>query len=367
MDKETHERLPVTVWWRDPRFWLRAVVTYAVATLAGYLAKRIGIPLPWMLGPFFVCGALAAAGAPLAIVPMGREFAQLFVGLAVGLRFTPATLVATVTLLPAMLGATLFVMAYTLVAALLLKPLSRVDDITAFFATAAGGVADMALIARDRGGDPGPVAIVHALRVSATVALIPIIVVTFGEHGTKVAAAAVSHDSMLWVAVAIVVSFGAVQLFKRTPLPNPWLVVPMFIGIALGASGAMNVTVPWVFIVVAQIALGTWLGSRFRREIITTIPRVAGSGLVISVFMIACAGGGAFVLSRLTDMPVSTAFLALAPAAVTEMVITAKTMGLDAELITAFHVMRIAIVCSTILGVFRLYNRIRGGQHGPRV
>ena len=36
-----------------------------------------------------------------------------------------------------------------------------------------------------------------------------------------------------------------------------------------------------------------------------------------------------------------------------------------AEIVTAFHVMRIAVVSSTVLLVFKLYMMLKGGRVGP--
>jgi uncharacterized protein len=88
--------------------------------------------------------------------------------------------------------------------------------------------------------------------------------------------------------------------------------------------------------------------------------------VLVGAFMIGCAAVGALALSGATGLAFTTSFLSLAPAAVTEMVLTAQAMHLEAEIETAFHVMRIAIVSSTILIVFRCYNRLRG-THGPSV
>ena len=110
-DRDTTAAEAERPWWREGQWWRRAALTYAVAIAAGFLASRLSIPLPWMLGPFFVCGTLAAAGVALASIPLSRELGQLAIGLAVGLRFTPATLLATLSLLPAMLAATVYVMA----------------------------------------------------------------------------------------------------------------------------------------------------------------------------------------------------------------------------------------------------------------
>lgn len=354
-------------WWCDPAWWTRAAVTYALAVAGGGLAKYLHIPLPWMLGPFFACGLVSAFGARLAAVPLSRELGQLAVGLAVGLRFTSATLIAMLALLPAMLAATVYVMAYTFLAAFLFYRLAAVDRTTAFFATAAGGVADMAIIAGEKGGAPPSVAIVHALRVSTTVAIIPLLVTAFGTPGEVLVLPIADGAGLFWLALALVGSIGMVQVLKRTPLPNPWLVGPMFLGIVLGATGLLRLNVPPILIIVAQLAIGAWLGTRFQRATLTAMPRVALAGLAISIFMVAAAGLGAFALAALTSLPITTAFLALAPAAVTEMVITAKVMHLDAEVVTAFHVMRIFLVCSTILLVFKLYNRTIGDSVGSGI
>lgn len=356
---------PGAPWWRDPGWWRRAALTYGLALVGGVAASTLGMPLPWMLGPFFLCGAAAALGANLGAVPLGRELGQLAVGLAVGMRFTPATLVATLSLVPAMIGSTIYVVAYTMVGAFLFRPLAGVSPSTAFFATAAGGVADMAVVAREKGADAASVAIVHALRVSCTVAIVPILAVTYGREGDAVAPVAASAVSVALLPLLVLGGLGAVWILKRTPLPNPWLVGPMFFSIALSASGMVQVAVPGALIVLAQLFIGTWLGCRFQRETLVTLPRVALAGVTVAMFMILAAFGGAEILSLATGMPLTTAFLALAPAAVTEMVLTATAMQLNAEIVTAFHVMRIFLVCSTVLAVYRLYNLLRGVGRDP--
>jgi len=216
----------------------------------------------------------------------------------------------------------------------------------------------MALIARERGGDPSAVGIVHALRVSMTVAIIPILVVSFGEPGTAPDSFMGTGSDLLWLALVFVASLILARLLKTTNMPNPWLVAPMFLGILLGATGLLVTIVPPITILAAQLLLGTWLGCQFRQELLLKLPRVAVAGIAASLFMIGAAFIGALLLSSVVPISLATAFLALAPAAVTEMVITAKAMHLDPEVITGFHVMRIFIVCASSLLVFRLYNWI---------
>jgi membrane AbrB-like protein len=345
----------------------RILLTLVLATAAGAFANLIRMPLPWMLGPLFACAAVSMAGWRAEFVPMGRELGQVAVGLAVGMRFTPAVLASALALLPHMVAATLFVIVVTTAAALLHAALAGVDHKTAFFATAAGGMADMAVVAEERGGDPTAVSITHAIRVATVVSVVPFLVFAFGSHGAGSAGASGVSGSLLLLGFALLLAYGAALLLRPTPIPNPWLVGPILLGTLLGASGLLLVEVPWVLIVVAQILIGTWLGCRFRREVITKLPRVALSGLAVSILMVIAAAAGAAVLSAASDLPYTTSFLALAPAAVTEMVITAQAMDLDPQLVTAFHVMRIAVVASTILLVYALFRKLLEACGGPRI
>src|SRR3546814_17584603 len=94
------------------------------------------------------------------------------------------------------------VIRFTFIAALIFRPLAGVDRVTAFFATAAGGVADMAIVAREHGGDSGAVAIVHALRVSSVVAVVPVLVINFGAPGSLRDAGPAGAQNLLPLAIA---------------------------------------------------------------------------------------------------------------------------------------------------------------------
>jgi membrane AbrB-like protein len=177
----------------------------------------------------------------------------------------------------------------------------------------------------------------------------------------------VASRNLLLVALALAVAYAGARLFKFTPFPNPWLVGPIFTGALLGATGLLIVHVPWILIVAAQILIGVFLGCRFRREVLVKLPRVALAGLCVSLLMVAAAAAGAEVLTMASDLPFMTSFLALAPAAVTEMVITAQAMHIDPATVTAFHVMRIAVISSTVLAVFALFRKAVEMVHGTRI
>jgi len=347
------------------RWWLRITATYTLATAAGYVASLIHVPLPWMLGPLFVCGMLVVLGVPLQAGPHLREIGQVVVGLAIGMRFTPHLLLISLELLPAMLVSTLYIIAATFLGALIMRPLARIDPTTAFFATAAGGMADMAVIAAVRGGDTNAVSVVHALRVTTVVSVVPFLVFAFGQVGTVNSVDPHASYDLPTLLLAFAIAYLGAQLLRPTIIPNPWLLGSLLPSAALGASGLLTVAVPGVFIIAAQIMIGVWLSMRFQRDLFVRLPRVAAAGFLVAILLIVAAAIGAEVLSFATGLPLTTSFLGLAPAAVTEMVLTAKAMHADAELVTAFHIVRIAVIASTILLVFRIYRFVLRSHYGP--
>lgn len=359
--------LPVATVAQHP--WVLRLLAVGIATVAGWLAERAALPLPWMIGPLFTFAALALSGLRLPLVPMAREVGHVCIGTAVGLRFTPAVLASALSLLPAMVAATAFVIASGIVAAMLFRPLAGVSGVTAYFSTAAGGMAEMAQLAAERGGDAPSVAVVHAMRMSGIVATVPFIVLAL-ETGEAVAPRPAPPPGALWLVIAMVGLGVAWSRFLRRRakfIPNPWLVGPLVLAAVLGAAGVVSVSLPPLMMNAAQMALGIYLGSEFRREALARLPRVSLAAVGIVAFMLASAFGGALVLSAATGLSLSVAFLALAPGAVAEMVLTAQVMNLDAEMVTAFHILRIAVVSTAVVALYRFFNRLRGVRHGPDV
>ena len=80
------------------KFSLRACLQVAGTLLAGLCAallmEVVQAPLPWMIGPLVLVSGLSILGMPTAVfVPM-RNGAQLTMGAALGMYFTPDVVAA---------------------------------------------------------------------------------------------------------------------------------------------------------------------------------------------------------------------------------------------------------------------------------
>ncbi|RUM96998.1 AbrB family transcriptional regulator [Pseudaminobacter arsenicus] len=336
-----------------------------VVGLAGAgAAKLAGAPLPYLLGPLAACAVAAVCGAPVASVPYGRELGQVAVGLAIGLRFVPAVMVATLKLMPMMVLATLATIVATTTAAIMMHKLARIDRRTAFFATAAAGLAEMAVVAHQKGGDSDIVAVVHLVRVIAIVTTVPFLVTIFGAEGAVYTVPVRFEGEALVLAALFAVSGAAAYLVRRLRFPNSWLLVPTALGALVAGFGFGPFAVPHAVLTVAQVVIGVWLGCRFRREMVRRLPRVTVAAFVTTAFLIAAASLFALALSAMTGLSFVTSLLAVAPAGITEMVLTATAMHLDAATVTAFQIMRIAVVMTTILFTFRAFETLSRRMDG---
>lgn len=326
----------------------RKAVTLLIGVSGAVAGVYAGLPLPYMLGPLLFAAIAALAGVTMTTVPYGRELGQVVVGLSIGLRFTPAVALTTATLLPAMALSTGFIILATIGAAFLMQRMGKVDSRTAFFSTAAAGVIEMSVIATQKGADSSVVAVTHLVRVTLIIATIPFLVTMFGAPG-HVQQLDIPFDSEALPLLGLLLA-SAVLAYCVAPLriPNTWLLVPVMFGASFAVFDFGPFAVPRLLLICAQVVIGTWVGSRFRRDIVGKLPRVTVAAVFITAYLIAAAMLLAWLLTCVTDLSFTTAVLAVAPAGVTEMVLTATAMHLDAATVTAFQIMRIAVVMTTI-------------------
>jgi membrane AbrB-like protein len=110
--------------------------TLAAGVAAGFVARFVHLPLPWLLGPLVAIMALSLAGVPHRLIPWGRPAGTIVVGASIGLQFTTAVMLKLITLLPLMIGAGFVSTLVGAVGGLIYMRLTGVDRCTAFFATA---------------------------------------------------------------------------------------------------------------------------------------------------------------------------------------------------------------------------------------
>lgn len=121
----------------------------ALTALGIAVLHRLRAPNPFVLGALAVTVTLTAAGIELSALPdWASPAAQLFIGIALGTRFTPAFVQAAPRWLGSVAAGTLLMLAASALAGWALARAVGIHPATAVLATAPGGIAEMAITAK---------------------------------------------------------------------------------------------------------------------------------------------------------------------------------------------------------------------------
>lgn len=339
---------------------LRVAATLLLATAGGFAARALGLPLPWMLGPLFVVAGLRVAGLPLRPLPGGRQMGQWAIGTTLGLYFTPLVVAELGTHAVVVIGTALASLALGGVCGLVTLRLGGVDRPTAFFASLPGGASEMAHLAERWGGAVDRIAAAHALRVLLVVGSVPVALTFSGVQGEDLhapLARALAWDRLPLVVAVSLLGAGTLLVLR---VANAWILGSLLgVGVC-AAQGIALSALPGVVVNAGQLLIGCALGARFSRAFFRAAPRFMAVAAVTAVLSIALAAVLAALLAWLSGLPFATLVLATAPGGVAEMCITAQVLQLGVPLVTACHVLRVAVLTLGAPYAYRLFTRLSG-------
>jgi membrane AbrB-like protein len=268
-----------------------------------------------------------------------RRIGQLLIGAAAATVLTPDILDAMLVLLPAMIGAAIFA---NLVGAALVWPFARltgVDRTTAALSVLPAGMAEMASLAQDLGARTEVVVVVHTLRVVLVVISIPVILHLADTVQPPVQIA----DGASYAALLACLGAGAVIAFvsSRLGVLNPWILMPMVVGVVLVAFGFSLMPLPQPLLIAAQVGIGFSLGTRLDVADLVHVPKITVGALASGLALIAIMTYVAtpFLLTWI-DADRLSLVLGLAPGGLGEMIATSKAVGGATALVAGFQFVR---------------------------
>jgi len=155
--------------------WNLAVLPAVLATpLGAWLAWRLKLPVPFLLGSIFGATAAVLAGCPVPPVPAPLiRTAQLFFGVYMGIVITLESLRRLDKVLPYAAGGAVLLVAFTYMVSFGLTVVTPADLPSAFLGTAAGGVAEMGIVALALGADMAFVLAYQLFRLFTILLVIP--------------------------------------------------------------------------------------------------------------------------------------------------------------------------------------------------
>ncbi|WP_428516106.1 AbrB family transcriptional regulator [Roseovarius sp.] len=330
---------------------LTTFILLALASVAAFAAQALGFPLPFMIGPLALSGAVATIFS--ARLPAGYRFPpQLrlvfisIIGLMIGAQVTPDLFGEASRLAISFLALTLFVVVAHAYGYAILRFIGGYDRPTAFYGSAPGGLFESIALGEEAGADPARLTLQQFLRIISVVTLLPIGLSLWVGHpvgsssGVTLARGDVPWQAFPYIAVAGGTGLALGQLLR---LPAKQLTGPLAVAAVLSLTGLYHVDVPQWLVNVAQIVVGTALGMRFSGLSGGLVLR--GMGLTIL-----CVGGMmglaiifALALMQALDQPFDVLLISFAPGGVTEMSLVALSLSANPAFVTLHHIFRILI------------------------
>ena len=338
--------------------WLKRISMLAGGDIAGFAAQSVGMPLPWMIGPLLLSGALGMAEIDVPQHRFYRPVGQIIVATAVGLYFTPEALTEVTQQAMLMVGAAVLTIAAGFTSALVLYRLAKVDGSQAFFAAMPGGPAEMAVLAERWGIPAPPVVFSQTLRIVFIVLFIPpLLMFVAGISAPRLRPTA--EVDLLGLFLLYAIAVGGVALMRKTGIPNAYFLGPLAVGALISAFGVTLSGVPTPLLAVGQVLLGISLGAQFNRQQIRRDLRFAWAAVIATVvLLVQCAAVAGGLWLMVDGKPFGGFLLATAPGSVTEMALTAKLLHQGAAMVTAYHIVRIFIVIPLAPLLHRLFRHV---------
>jgi membrane AbrB-like protein len=183
--------------------------------------------------------------------------------------------------------------------------------------------------------------LIQALRVAFVVLLIPPLMAAHGLYSEPLP---IPDLPLERVALALGASLGGAWLAHLARVNNPWVIGAIVVTGALTTLDVTQGRMPSLIFTVGQILIGYNVGTRFRRDALRKLPRVAVVSILIIALMVAVMALYALALHHATGIDFAVAVLSSSPGGTAEMAATAQTLHLPVALITAFHVVRAVMV-----------------------
>jgi membrane AbrB-like protein len=319
----------------------RGIFGYTLAGAAGYTAYRLHLPLAWVLGPLVAAAGVSIAGLSLPSFSGARRGGQLIIGSTVGLTLTGSVMAGLVAWVPLMIFTALLSVFLSATLSAGLARFAHIDGKTAFFAMLPGGLAEMGNIGSTLGARMEPIALVQALRVAIVVLLVPPLLVAQGLYQAPIPMIDLSPTM---VCVVLGTSLGGALLASFLRLNNPFVIGAVVGSGILTATDLIGGRMPFLVFTLGQILIGYHIGTRFKRDSLTKLPRVALIGTVVIGAMIAIMGFYAAAIELVFGLDFASGFLAACPGGMAEMAATAQILHLPVALVTSFHIMRSLLV-----------------------
>lgn len=336
--------------------FLLFLLTIVCGFIGGSIAIKLKLPAGALVGS--LCGVVALnliLGESLFYTEF-RVVLQIFSGIMIGGKIGKKDLAELKTIILPTVILVLGMVVLNLTFGGLIYKFSNLDVATALFATAPGGVADMALISSELGANTGYVGILQLFRIlTVFVCMPPLFKAIISKDRAK-------HPEMEYAQKAI-----AQQKEQKESFPIKRFVCMLIIaavggmifktiGVAAGAlTGSMifsaafaiwkgTVKFPAIGKKVLQIFSGAYIGISVDKECIRTLPELLIPLLIMFVGIFAFVFVVSFIMRKICKTDLAVSLLSSTPGGLQEMALLSEELHADTTKVAVMQSVRLMCV-----------------------
>ncbi|AOZ90768.1 AbrB family transcriptional regulator [Paenibacillus crassostreae] len=352
----------------------RILETILVTFVGGLIFTFLGLPISWMLGPMTASLVWQGlTGRRLTWSSSLRNIGLLTIGYGLGLSFTVESARQISLQFPSMLVATLLTILFSLGIAFVTSMKTGVSLMSCIMGNIPGGMSQMVMMSEEiEDVDTAVVVFMQTIRLLTVIFIVPFLAIHSLKNGSPggdqtfaestiwaslqmgiIEAAARPIFTLLILCAVLFAAWGGVKLH----LPTPYFLGPIIIVGLLNISGFEPPHLPSIFSLLAQWSLGIYLGVGMKLNSLHNWKRLLPYSIAGSTALVAFSLGLSFIFSKVHPISMLTAFLSTSPGGMTEMGVTASTVGADVSVVVAYQMFRILFILFIIPYALRLVIR----------
>lgn len=328
------------------------IITLIVAIAGGSVALRFRIPAGAMIGAM-VSVAIFNIVFEKAYFPLNAKIiTQIAAGAFVGAGITYKDIISLKAIVKPAAIITLGMIVINLVMGYLMHKFTGIDLVTSLFACAPGGIVDMSIISSDLGADTSKVAILQLVRLMGVMIILPPLLKFICN---KLGVCAINDNNKiekdkpmdnrniknLFITLAVGGIFGTIGYFLKIPAgAMTFSMIAVGVFNILSSRGYMPLTLRRI----TQMCAGALIGERMTFKDLVGMGDILIPALMILVGIIVTNLALGFLISRNSNLELTTALFSSAPGGMSDMTLIADDLGADTPKVAVLQLVRVISV-----------------------
>ncbi|WP_286905561.1 AbrB family transcriptional regulator [Clostridium sp. UBA1652] len=328
------------------------LLTLLVAIVGGTIALKLKVPAGAMIGAM-ISVAIFNIVLGKAYFPVNAKIVtQIAAGAFVGAGITYRDIISLKSIIKPAVIITLGMISINLIMGYLMHKLTGIDLVTSLFACAPGGIVDMSIISSDLGADTSKVAILQLVRLMGVMLILPSLLklicnklgVCIVKDKTKVEKEENMNNSNiqnLFMTLAVGGIFGTIGYLLKIPAgAMTFSMISVGVFNILSSRGYMPLTLRRI----TQMCAGALIGERMTFNDLTGMGDILFPALMILVGIIVTNLALGFLISRNSNLEITTALFSSAPGGMSDMTLIADELGADTPKVAVLQLVRVISV-----------------------